>query len=346
MTASYMTIAGFALICALLLTLPFIPALQEWLHPTDVASLPVNADYSSDIDHFARRLQGDATARLGKSPSTGFEEFDFVDFPVENMDWSKARNRLIARQSIQTPEAISSETPLYVEGDLQAGPKSSFSAVYATGNIDLDTDSAVHDWAHADGTLKLHANCVALRRVSAGVSIKLGREVWFERIQAPTLHFGSAADLRSNNQVVTQTVGSYADLPDAVQQTPLLFLIRGDCALPAGKIYTGSLVVTGFLTVGHDTTITGDVKAREGISLGRSARVEGAITCEKRIYVFKQAFAFGPVISESDVLIGSGAVIGLPDATTTVSAVNIIVEEGATVHGAVWAHEIGMVKAA
>lgn len=346
MTANYMTFAVFALICILLLTLPFLPALQEWRHPSDVASLPVNADYSSDIDHFARRLQGDATARLGKSPSTGFEDFDFVSFPVEDMEWSKARKRLIAREPVQTPDAISSETPLYVEGDLQTGPKSSFSAVYATGDIDLDCDSAVHDWAHADGVLRLRANCVALRRISAGIAIKLGREVWFERLQAPAIHFGPVADLGSGSQPVTQTVGSYADLPHAVQQTPLLFLIRGDCALPAGKIYTGSLVVTGFLTLGQDTTVMGDLKARDGISLGRNARVEGAITCEKRIYVFKQASAFGPVISESDVLIGAGAVIGLPDATTTVSARNIIVEEGATVHGAVWAHEIGMVKAA
>lgn len=346
MTANYMTFAVFALICVLLLTLPFIPAIQEWRNPTDVASLPVHADYSSDIDHFARRLQGDATARLGTAPSTGFEDFHLVSYPVEDMEWSKARKRLIARESIQTPDAISSETPLYVEGDLQVGPKSSFSAVYATGDIDLDSDSAVHDWAHADGVLRLRANCVALRRVSAGVAIRLGREVWFERLQAPTVHFGSSVSVDGSPQPVTQTIGSYADLPQAVQQTPLLFLIRGDCALPAGKIYTGSLVVTGFLTVGQNTTVTGDLKAREGISLGRHARVEGAITCEKRVYVFKQAFAYGPVISESDVLIGAGAVIGLPDATTTVSARNIIVEEGATLHGAIWAHEIGMVKAA
>ena len=38
------------------------------------------------------------------------------------------------------------------------------------------------------------------------------------------------------------------------------------------------------------------------------------------------------------------AVIGSPEALTTVTAQNIIIEEGATVHGAVWAHEIGMVK--
>ena len=346
MTANYMTFAAFFLVCALLLMLPFVPAYQEWRHPSDVQALPVQANYSSDIDHFARRLHADATARLGQGPPTGFEDFDFVDFPEDQMEWSKARKRLIARESIETIEPISCETPLYVEGDLQCGSHSSFSAIYATGNITLGHDSGVHDWAHADGVLQMRPNSVALRRVSAGVAIKLGKEVWFERLQAPALRFGPAVQLQGSEPLRHAEAASYSDLPDAVEQTPLLFLIRGDCALLPGKTYRGSLVVTGFLTVGAGTTVTGDVKAREGFSLGRDACVEGAITCEKRIYIFKDARALGPLISETDVLIGAGAVIGLPDALTTVSARNIIVEEGSVVHGAVWAHEIGMVKAA
>ena len=176
------------------------------------------------------------------------------------------------------------------------------------------------------------------------MAIELGNEVWFERLQAPTLSFGLNTDRVSAPIQVEQTTSSYADLPHAIEQTPLLFLIRGDCILPEGRRYVGSLVVTGFLIIGKDTTVVGDIKAREGVSISRRGHVEGAITCEKRIYVFKDANAFGPVVSESDILLGARAVIGLPDALTTVTARNIIVEEGATVHGEVWAHDIGMVK--
>ncbi len=349
MTASnYATFAAFALVCVLLLTLPFIPAFLEWRRPSDVASLPVSANYTSDIDHFSRRLHADVTARIGHGPSTGFEDFDFVEFPVETMDWQRSDKRLIALQSIETASAIKgkSGTPLYVQGDLLAGPNSSFSALYTTGDVALGSNSEVHDWAHADGVLRLGANSIALRRISAGTEIELGREVWFERLHAPTISFGLACPRSATKRHYAQTTASYATLTNAVQQTPSLFLIRGDCALEAGKAYSGSLVVTGFLTIGEGTTISGDVKAREGVSLGRRARVEGAITCEKRIYIFKDASALGPVVSEGDILIGAGAAIGLSNALTTVTAHNIIVEEGATVHGAVWAHEVGMVKSA
>ena len=345
MDSSYMTFAVFALVCLLLLTLPFIPAFREWRYPTDVAALPVSANYTSDIEHFSRRLAADVAARSGRGPATGFEDFDFVDFPVDNMQGQKTGIRLIARQTIDTSAPIKNARQLYVEGDLSSGDKSEFSSLYADGDITLGSGSKIQDWAHASGVFRLGDNGVALRRISAGIAVELGKEVWFERLQAPTLAFGLHSGQSKPLRQQAQMSASYAELPNAVKQTPLLYLIRGDCILPSGKIYEGSLVVTGFLTVGQDTTVLGDIKARIGVSIARRARVEGSITCEKRIYVFKDARALGPIVSESDILIGARAVIGLPDAMTTVTAHNIIIEEGATIHGAVWAHEIGMVKA-
>ncbi|MES2361907.1 MAG: polymer-forming cytoskeletal protein [Pseudomonadota bacterium] len=346
MTQNYLTYTAFALVCLALLTLPFVPAVREWLYPTDSVALPVSANYTSDIDHFARRLRADVAAKLGQGEPTGYEDFDFVDSPVGAMDWGQAGKRLISRGSIDVVAPIRSTRPLYVEGDIHAGVDSAFAALYASGDIHLDAESTIHDWAHADGVLRLEHKSVALRRISAGKAIELGNEVWFERLHAPRVHFGVGNSWKSPPDEASQTQARYADLSDAVQQTPALFVIRGDCALPPGRIYRGSLVVAGFLTIGAGTTVIGDIKARHGVSIGPRAWVQGAVTCEKRVYVFKDARVFGPVISESDILIGSDAVIGLPDAPTTVSAANIIVESGVVVHGTVWAHEIGMVKAA
>jgi len=350
MTENYTTYAAFVLICLLLLTLPFVPSFREWLRPTDVAALPISANYTSDIDHFAKRLHADASARLGLGEPTGFEEFEFVEAPVADtpggVDWRQANKRLIARGNLRSAEPIRSSQPLYVQGNLQAGAESAFPSVYATGDVDLGAHSTVDDWAHADGVLSFGQGCVALRRVSAGKAIHLGAEARFERLHAPVLRFGSRVSSVLPPAGAEQTPGSYADLPGAVQQTPFLFLIRGDCALPAAHIYHGSLVVTGFLTIGAATTVVGDIKAREGLSIGHRAAVRGAVTCEKRVYAYKDSRAWGPVVSESDILVGACAVIGLADAPTTVSARNVIVEDGVVMHGTIWAREIGMVKPA
>ncbi|MDP2032469.1 MAG: polymer-forming cytoskeletal protein [Polaromonas sp.] len=350
MTQNYITYAAFALVCLLLLTLPFVPAFREWLRPTDFAALPISANYTTDIDHFARRLHADASARLGLGEPTGYEDFDFVGDPASaagtDLDWRKAEKRLIARSSITSTSPVRSVQPVYVQGSLQGGAESAFAALYATGDISLGEHSSVDDWAHADGVLRMGQRSVALRRVSAGNAIELGNDTWFERLHAPALRFGSRVSHVVPPAGAEQTPASYADLPGAVQQTPLLYLIRGDCALPPARIYRGSLVVTGFLTIGAATSIVGDIKAREGVSIGHRASVQGAVTCEKRVYVYRDAQTWGPVVSESDILIGANALVGLPDAPTTVTARNIIVEDGVVVHGTLWAREIGMVKQA
>jgi cytoskeletal protein CcmA (bactofilin family) len=339
------TWVAFVIVCLLILTLPFVPAFREWRRPTDVSSLAISANYTSDIDHFARRLRADAAARLGEGPATGYEDFDFVPEPALAMPWAKAGKRLISRSPIDEPQGIQCKQPLYVNGDLHAGPESAFTAVYARDDLYLGAESEVHDWAHAGGTLSLGDHSVALRRVSAGTAIVLGEEAWFERLHAPTVYFGGRREQTTAPVADAGLVpASYADLPDAVQQTPGLFRVRGNCALPAGHLYTGSLVVTGFLVIGEGTVVAGDIKAREGVSIGSGASVRGAVTCEKRVYVFDEARAWGPVVSESDILLGGDAVIGLPAALTTVTARNIIIERGVQVHGTVWAHEIGMVK--
>ena len=350
MTENYITYALFAVICLLLLTLPFVPAFREWLRPTDFAALPISANYSSDIDHFARRLHADVSARIGLGEPTGFEEFDFVMDPgadgAADMDWRQAKKRLISRGDIDSALPVRSSQPVYVQGNLRAAAESAFPALYATGDIDLGEHSTIDDWAHADGVLRLGQGSVALRRVSAGRAIELGNEAWFERLNAPVMRFGSRSSCVLPPSGDEQTPASFADLPGAIKQTPQLFLIRGDCALPPACIYRGSLVVTGFLTIGAATTVVGDVKAREGVSIGHRAAVHGAVTCEKRVYAYKESRAWGPVVSESDILIGACAVIGLPDEPTTVSARNVIVEDGVVMHGTLWAREIGMVKPA
>jgi predicted acyltransferase (DUF342 family) len=338
----HLALVVFIGMCFVLLTLPFIPAYREWKHPSDSVALPVFTNYENDIDHFARRLHADVMAKLGLGLATGYEEFDFVQAPMEHMRWTKSRKRLISRCSVETVQPIRSPQPLYVEGDVKTGADSVFSALYATGDIELKARSKILNWAHAGGVVRLAENSVALRRISAGSVIALGKGVCFERLNAPSVRFGSHTSSHQNKS--EQSPARLADVPNAMQQTPSLYLVRGDCELAADAIYHGSLIVTGMLTIGSRTTVIGDVKARKGLLVRDAASVQGAATCDKYIHVFSDASLFGPLLSERDIVIDMNVVIGLPEAPTSVCARNILVNEGVTVHGSIWAHEIGMVK--
>ena len=347
MPESHLMLVAFAMACAVLFALPFVPAISEWRHPTDSAALPVPPDHAADIDHFARRLRADAQARLGRGQPTGYEAFDLIAPDVPTTAWGEARDRLLVCGDVATGAAIFAFQPVYVDGNLRAGPGCAFSSLYTAGDLELGEASKIADWAHADGELRLGGGSTALRRVSAGTALKLSAPCWFERLHAPLVRLGKAPALPAEAPVPARPVqqtATYATLAHAVERTPALYMVRGDCALPEHRVYRGSLVVTGFLTVGSFTTVVGDIKARGGIALGEGAVVHGAITCEQSVHLLPGALVLGPVVCEGDVLLGTRTVVGLHDALTTVSGRCIVAEEGATVHGTLWAHEIGMVK--
>lgn len=343
MTATPEVMLAFVLVCGLLCFLPFVPAVLEWRHPTDASPLRVLPNYNNDIDHFASRLAMDAAAAMGRGPLTGRESFDAVATPVQAMDWPAATNRLLARATVATQAAVRSPQPLYVDGSVRVGPESSFTAVYAAEDIALGAGSEVSDWAHARGVLSAGRDSGLQRRASAGSAIRLAAGGRFERLHAPEVSFGEPAKVAA--PPTSKKAGQLADLPGVLRQTASLYMVRGDCVLEEGRTYEGSLIVTGFLSLGAGATLVGDVKARAGLALGEGAQIHGAVTSERRVHLARHAYVRGPIVSETDILLEAGTRVGEPEHPTTVSGRDIVVDEGVTVHGSIWAHELGMVRA-
>lgn len=335
---------AFFAICLVLTVLPFVPAFNEWRRPTDVAALAVPPDYATDIDHFATRLRADAQGHLGRGETTPFQDFA-ATAAVPDIAQGSGGKKLLSQAAIDTGDAVRVGQPLYVDGDVRVGAGSEFLRVYAAGNLQLGATSTVSDWAHADGHLRAAAGCTLRGRASAGRAMQLGESCTFERVQAPHLHFGGTVPRAVAQAASPQETGLLEELPRAQRQSDVLVRVQGDCELPPHRLYRGCLVVTGMLRIGESTTVVGDVKARAGVTLAPGAVVQGAVISEARISLCPGARAFGPVVCEGDILLGAATVVGLPAAPTTVSADNIVVGEGAVVHGAAWAHDIGVVMA-
>lgn len=119
--------------------------------------------------------------------------------------------------------------------------------------------------------------------------------------------------------------------------------LDGDCAIQEGHIFTGSLVVTGVLSIGDGARLDGDVKAHRGVVIGQHAQVNGSVISDGGIRVFDHAFVGGPLIAESLLQIGAGVRLGSRHAPTSVSAQVILVADGTTVNGSVWATQVGRV---
>lgn len=334
--------AAFLLVCGGLMALPFLPAWREWRAPTDCGPLPIDNDDTGDIRHFAERFRAQIEPALSAEGGAGIER------PGEDsrgFDWAAARGPVAATGPATLPARTGCARPVYAVGDLVAGEGACLTAVFCHGDLFLGPRARLTDWAHADGRICAAPFAVAMRRISAGRAIELGRGAAFCRVKAPVVRFGTCADGTAGATALAEDHRPVRPYPRAVRRTAKTFLVKGDCRLAAGQRYDGSLVVTGRLEIGEGAAVYGDVKARGGMVIGGAVRVAGAAVSETDIEIRSEAWIAGPVVCEGDVRIGERVRIGAPDAPTTVTATRVLAEDGAATHGTVWARSAGVVAA-
>lgn len=332
----------FALACVLLLLLPFAPAWLEWRRPTDRAPLGVPSADGDDPLAAVERLRA-SIARIRRiGPGAGYEPVRDVDLLDPDAPAARAGLPILASKAIRAVGGFELRRLFYATDNVEFRSATSFHDLMAEGSLALGEGSRICRWGHADGTLRLAARSVAAGHLSAGQAIRLERSCCFQQMHAPELRFGpegafadpSAADAEPTP--ITAPAG-------AIQRAPGNWRVDGDCSVPAGRVFTGSLVVTGVLTLGPGSRLEGSAKAYRGIVVGEAATLTGAAICPEAIHVLRNASVGGPLVSESHLLMRAGARLGRADALTTVSAVGIVAEEGAVAHGSVRAQEAGVV---
>lgn len=341
--AYFFNLVLFLVLSAALLVLALRPAWQEWRHPTDISALPVAPNYTSEIDHFADDFREIALARMAGTPAPTNQRFDFLPAIFNGADWKRAKRPLISFSSVQTAKGVHCPQALFISGSMDSGEGNRFTGLFVQGSMRLGANSEIVEWAHADEAMHLESGCTALRRISSSVAVEMDKECCFERVHAPVIRMGVSPIPQAARAEPALVQANFSDLNGAISQTATLTMIRGDCTLPAGRRYQGSLIVTGRLFIGQGTEIYGDVKARSGAVVGPQVRIEGSLISEKQIQILEQAFIAGPVISETAILIGAHCRLGLPLRPTTVSAENILAEAGSIAHGTVWARDLGVV---
>ncbi|HUN94435.1 MAG TPA: polymer-forming cytoskeletal protein [Burkholderiaceae bacterium] len=354
----FTSIAAFTLIAAALLVGPFVPALLEWLRPTDTGPLVVAREYDGDIRYFARTFEricrdgaGLALAEVQRErrndmlATLGRDTFRLLGEPASWMATLAAAGAsvegLIAATDLELPAGVSIEREVLAYGALSIGSDSVVRSAMAIGDLALSPGATVLRWADAGGSLALADGARVLGRATASTEIRLGHGNEFQRAHAPRIVVGTAPAPVAIERVTEV----------AIEGTPLdrdarFVRVEGDLTIAPRSRVACNLVVTGDLSVGALAQIDGSIKAHGRVRIGRGARVWGAIASVKPLVLDPGAQARGPLLSEEQVELLCGARAGDEDAPTTVSADRIVLEEGAVVCGTLWARRRGETRAA
>lgn len=179
--------------------------------------------------------------------------------------------------------------------------------------------------------------------------VLMPRNACFRCIEAPVILFGrhrAAPSVFAGRSALLHDypLAPHAPLPGAQPWGDGGWRVEGDCTLLGQRHWRGSLVVTGVLAVGAGALVQGDVKAHRGIVIGQGAVVTGSVISDQGIRVFCDAVIGGPVLAESLLQLGGGVRLGDLQMPTSVSAAELLVDDGVVIHGSVQATQVGLVR--
>ncbi len=362
-------------VTAFLFLLPLLPGLLEWLRPTDVARLKVLSDYDNNPLYFAEGFRNYINNQIGNvrreqninGQCADGSEYQLIgEKGLPNIDSLAANGKLLlSAHSITLPADTVFEKEIYSEQTIFAGERSKFRSILAGGRLQLREQCSLLRWGHANGEVAVGKNSRIFGRLTSNHSIILASGVSFERLYAPKIMIASQ---RPQSPEINSPLSGAND-----QRLPMLesvkgvrvrygrrLLMKNNLNFPARHYFDGDIVAPGSITIGEGVHIRGSLKSnaktdltdaridKEGIKhggllIGNNSSVEGSIVSAHDIEIGTNCRISGQVIAENLLIIGAGTVIGTIDEQVTVTADNIIVEEGCIIHGSLIARKGGVV---
>jgi cytoskeletal protein CcmA (bactofilin family) len=338
-------------VSAMVLALPWLPALKEWLHATDVQPVlndsPQALHPSLQAREFAERLQaavmaGDdeiAGAAIASVPPYG-------TWPLDAFERRAGSSQRVwhTMGDAELPPDFGFQNEVVAGGDLTSAQRGLYRALFAGGLLRLAKRSFIKRWAHAH-VVEMSPGCQLTGRVSADDRIHVRGDVIFGVLHAPIVRFmprkaGPGTVATALPAAPTPISGT---LPAPVVWDPVAQ--RGVCdqalELPADSAWSGDLVCRSHLLLGAASQVGGSLKAHGHVAVDDGCRIHGSVVAVGRIELGERCAVRGSLISETAIVLGPGCRIGAPEFPATVTAPRIDVAPGVVVHGTLWASKTG-----
>ncbi|MFJ2990111.1 hypothetical protein ACIPF8_19775 [Collimonas sp. NPDC087041] len=325
-----------------ILFLPFIPAVAEWLRPTDVAPLPVRRNEVNNLRYFAdsfrqrilnmpgvdfaklRLLQTDRTVSIGNNLNIVHQQFSDgnpADYYPATLNILRQTNGIVifVHDAI-LPPGSQTQADLFAASNLAVGDGASLRACSAQGAITLGADTVVHRWIDAP-CIRVGSNASIDGRITAITEILFSAGSRFVRAGAPDMRFGASASTAEAAPPARPFRVRHV-FDDGAQQSPQ-------------AIQDGDFVVRGPYLIRSGTTVFGNIKTYGDLQLEQGSAIAGSIVSNKNIVLARGCSVLGPVISQNDIVIGPDCRIGTPDAPTTMICRKLSIAAGCVVHGVI-----------
>ncbi len=345
-----------AIITLLWLALPFIPALVELKRPRDTKPLSIASHY-----HFDRRNTAEAVAQevyaflrnlvavpdrvlskenQGMDVSGRFRLIgDADDFSEASTLPSDVCKIVVCRETIDLQSPVAVSGPVYAGTSFLGSRESEYDSLFGEADVYLGNGTRIRNSLFAKGYVVVDRDSELMGSVHSDCQILVRSGCSFERLEAPSIVFGSAYRRSKNREAAARWRGP--------EPAPIIrgdrSYVEGDLVLSRNAIYEGNLVVEGRLLIRSGANIRGNIKSRQELTIEDHVTITGHVFCAASATVGRSVELRGVINVEGVLHVAGASRIGSWDCAASVVADTLIIEEGVHVNGTVWAVRKGMV---
>jgi len=262
-------------------------------------------------------------------------------------EWRAQRceQTMLAAAPLALPASFTFPTDIYAREGMMSGTDCTFQGVLADDSLHFGANTTLLGWAHAP-RVRIEPGAALWGCVSADIALIVEAPCRFTRLGAPRIEFGNAmlADtLLTTTPDAAGTQNVVRHLPHQLKREPQSdrTLIDGDAVLPDNSLFKGHLIVYRTLRIGTGSRVTGSVKSRGALLVGEGATIDGAAISSGDLHLAFAARVRGPLIADREIRLRNGCVVGTKEQPTSITALHIVIEQGALVYGTVSAREHG-----
>jgi predicted acyltransferase (DUF342 family) len=329
-----------------LFVLPFIPAWLEWKNKTDAEPFQVNfldktiVDYTIRIFrefiniNFAEMIE---RYKLLDTYQTGIISSNIeyyitgqigkITFPNTNMSFTNSIF-LLCKNSI-LPGGILYRNKIYASDKLIIGSNSTLNEVITESDLQIDDDVTIQKLIYSEAAILIGQNCKAIGYIRARSKIHFLGDAQFQYLQAPTIEFGET-NLSPKRTAI-----------DVMSKNLSRIIEDNDLYLPAGTDTTSHCIAKGYLTIGDNCIVLGNIKCYQDIRIGKNTIIIGAIFGAKNLYIGDGCSIQGPIVISGSTTIGRNCFIGASDCMTSVVTHDLFISSGCFVTGLLLAKHQG-----
>ena len=204
-------------------------------------------------------------------------------------------------------------------------------AVYAKGDLILESGTHVERWADADGSVAVYDECDLGISVTSGTAITIGKNCTFRRLYAPVIHTGSyPGQPQSPAYHRDSRIYRMESVEGKKERRRHVSLADTD---EQGVART-SFVVGGGVVVDEDIVIQGSVRSQKSVQIADRAVVCGNVYANSDVYLGRNSTVLGSVFTQGSVYCETGAVVGQEGRISSIVARGkVVLEQDCFVYG-------------